>query len=73
MSTKLCSGRRWSSWPDFLDEYWIHDGNVSDIFKTVKYGVPHKGMISWENRLQSKEMAHLARFIKLLERTLPQT
>lgn len=35
--------------PNLTDDSWIHGGTVNAIFKTIKYGVPEKGMISWEN------------------------
>ena len=30
--------------PNLTDEYWIHGGDIKDIFKTVKFGVSGKGM-----------------------------
>ena len=32
--------------PNFTDEYWIHGGSITDLFATIKYGVPEKGMIA---------------------------
>jgi cytochrome c oxidase cbb3-type subunit 3 len=52
--------------PNFTDNYWIHGGSISDIFKTVKYGVPQKGMIAWEAQLRPVEMAQVASYIKTL-------
>ncbi|MGB6036575.1 MAG: cbb3-type cytochrome c oxidase N-terminal domain-containing protein [Cryomorphaceae bacterium] len=57
--------------PNLTDSYWIHGGGVKDIFKTVKYGVPTKGMISWESQLRPIEMAQVASYIKTLEGTTP--
>jgi cytochrome c oxidase cbb3-type subunit 3 len=37
--------------PNLTDAYWIHGGSLKDIFKTIKYGVPDKGMISWKEQL----------------------
>ncbi|MFY8020485.1 MAG: cbb3-type cytochrome c oxidase N-terminal domain-containing protein [Bacteroidia bacterium] len=57
--------------PNFTDDYWIHGGSVNDIFKTIKYGVPAKGMISWQNSLNGQQMQDLASFIKSLRGTKP--
>jgi cytochrome c oxidase cbb3-type subunit 3 len=55
--------------PNFTDAYWIHGGSIQDIFKTVKYGVPTKGMISWESQLRPIDMAQVSSYIKTLEGT----
>lgn len=57
--------------PNFTDKYWIHGGDVQSIFKTIKYGVPSKGMISWQSQLSPKEMEQAASFIITLEGTNP--
>jgi cytochrome c oxidase cbb3-type subunit 3 len=35
--------------PNLTDDYWLHKGSVKDVFKTIKYGVPEKGMKSWKD------------------------
>lgn len=57
--------------PNFTDEYWIHGGSIKDIFSTVKYGVPSKGMISWEAQLRPLEMAQVSSYIQTLVGTEP--
>ncbi|RRN78132.1 cytochrome C [Pseudoxanthomonas sp. SGD-10] len=57
--------------PNLTDDYWIHGGTVKDIFKTIKYGVPDKGMISWEKQLTPKEIADVSNYIKSLRGTNP--
>lgn len=57
--------------PNLTDDYWIHGGSVNDIFKTIKYGVPAKGMISWQNSLNGQQMQDLASFIKSIKGTKP--
>jgi len=37
----------------------------------VKYGVPAKGMISWEAQLRPVQMAQVSSYIKTLEGTTP--
>ncbi len=57
--------------PNLTDAYWIHGGDVKSIFKTIKYGVPAKGMISWQNTFNGKQMQQLASFVKTLQGTTP--
>jgi cytochrome c oxidase cbb3-type subunit III len=49
--------------PNLTDNFWIHGGDVKDVFKVIKYGVPEKGMISWEKQLPPQEMQKVASFI----------
>lgn len=57
--------------PNLTDDYWIHGGGVVNIFKTVKYGVPVKGMISWQNQLNPKQMQAVANYILTFKGTNP--
>jgi cytochrome c oxidase cbb3-type subunit 3 len=57
--------------PNLTDEFWIHGGSIQDIFKTIKYGVPAKGMVSWQNSLNGQQMQELASFIKSLQGSKP--
>lgn len=57
--------------PNLTDEYWIHGGSVKDIFKTIKYGWPEKGMKSWKDDYSPLQMAQLTSFIKTLRGTNP--
>lgn len=57
--------------PNFTDQYWINGGDINSIFKTIKYGVPEKGMIAWQNKFTPKQMQQLASYIITLEGTNP--
>lgn len=57
--------------PNLTDEYWIHGGNIKDIFKTIKYGYPEKGMQSWKDQYSPVQMAQLATFVKSLQGSNP--
>jgi cytochrome c oxidase cbb3-type subunit 3 len=57
--------------PNLTDEFWLHGGSINDVFKTVKYGVPAKGMASWEKNLSSKNIAEVVNFIMSLQGTKP--
>lgn len=55
--------------PNLTDAYWLHGGGVKDIFKTVKYGVPEKGMISWKSQIKPVEIAAVVNYILSLKGT----
>lgn len=57
--------------PNLTDEYWIHGGGVKEVFKTVKYGVPQKGMISWKTQLSPGNMQEVTSFILSLKGSTP--
>ncbi len=57
--------------PNLTDDYWLHGGGVQNVFKTIKYGVPSKGMISWENQLTPLDIQNVASFIVSLQGTNP--
>ncbi len=57
--------------PNFADQYWIHGGDIKSIFKTIKYGVPAKGMISWQAQLKPAEMQAVASYLYQFEGTNP--
>ena len=57
--------------PNLTDEYWIHGGSISDIFKVVKYGVVEKGMIPWQDQLSPEEMQNVSSYILTLTGSTP--
>ena len=57
--------------PNFTDEYWIHGGGIKNVFKTVKYGVPEKGMIAWQSQLKAVDIQRVASYILTLKGTNP--
>jgi len=57
--------------PNLTDAYWLHGGTVKDIFKTIKYGVPDKGMIAWEKTMRPKQIAAMANYILSLQGSNP--
>lgn len=59
--------------PNLVDEYWLHGGSISDIFKSIKYGWPEKGMKSWKDDYSPAQIAQLASYIKSLKGTKPAT
>ncbi|PBQ33691.1 cytochrome C oxidase subunit III [Sphingobacteriaceae bacterium] len=57
--------------PNLTDEYWIHGGSLKDIFKTIKYGWPDKGMKSWKEDFSPIQIAQLTSYIRTLKGTNP--
>lgn len=57
--------------PNLTDEYWLHGGSIHDVFKTIKYGIPEKGMISWQSTIKPKDMQDVSNYILSLVGTKP--
>jgi cytochrome c oxidase cbb3-type subunit III len=57
--------------PNLTDDYWIHGGGIKSVFKTIKYGVPQKGMIAWKDQLNAASMHQVASYIVSLHGTNP--
>jgi cytochrome c oxidase cbb3-type subunit 3 len=58
--------------PNLTDDYWLHMGDVKDIFKTIKIGYPEKGMKSWAQDLSPRQINEVASYIKSLRGTNPK-
>lgn len=57
--------------PNLTDQYWLHGGDIKDVFKVVKYGVIEKGMVPWEDQLSPKEIQDVSSYIISLQGTTP--
>lgn len=57
--------------PNFTDRYWLHGGGFTDIFKTIKYGVPEKGMSAWGKLIDGADLQKIASYVYSLEGTNP--
>jgi len=58
--------------PNLTDDYWLHGGSINEIFKTIKYGWPDKGMQSWKDNYSPKQIAQIASYVKSIHGTNPQ-
>jgi len=69
----VCHGQKGEGMvgPNMTDEFWINGGGIQNIFKSIKYGVPEKGMISWQNQLNPKQIQEVSAYIITLEGTNP--
>jgi len=57
--------------PNLTDKNWLYGGGIRDVFKTIKYGVPAKGMIAWKNQLTPSQIVEVASYILTLQGTNP--
>ncbi|HVZ26942.1 MAG TPA: cbb3-type cytochrome c oxidase N-terminal domain-containing protein [Sediminibacterium sp.] len=57
--------------PNLTDKYWLHGGGIKDIFKSIKYGWPDKGMKSWKDDYSPMQIAQIASYVKSLGGTKP--
>lgn len=57
--------------PNLTDDYWLHGGGIKNLFKVIKYGVPEKGMISWEKQLSPTDIQKVASYVVSLKGTKP--
>lgn len=70
---KVChgAGGEGSVGPNLTDDYWIHGGDIKDVFKLVKYGFPSKGMLAWQGQLSPVQIQQVSSFVKSLHGTNP--
>jgi cytochrome c oxidase cbb3-type subunit III len=57
--------------PNLSDNYWLHKGGISDVFKSIKYGWQEKGMKSWKEDFSSLQIAQLSSYIMSLKGSNP--
>lgn len=57
--------------PNLTDEYWLHGGDVKQVFQTVKNGVVDKGMPAWGKAMSPQDVRDVTFFIMSLQGTNP--
>ncbi|WP_242920185.1 c-type cytochrome [Pontibacter liquoris] len=57
--------------PNLTDEYWLHGGDVNEVFHTVKFGVPAKGMVAWQGKLGKDQILEVSSYILSLQGSNP--
>jgi cytochrome c oxidase cbb3-type subunit 3 len=57
--------------PNLTDEFWLHGGTINDVFKTIKNGVPDKGMIAWKATLKPDEIQSVSNYILSIQGSNP--
>lgn len=69
----ICHGQKGEGGvgPNLTDHYWLHGGTISDVFRTIKYGVPAKGMQAWNTNLSAIQIQNVSTYILALQGTDP--
>lgn len=49
--------------PNLVDDTWMHGGELGDIYRTVTYGVPAKGMVPWEPTLGDEKVRQVVGYV----------
>ncbi len=50
--------------PNLTDNYWLNGkGIIEDVFTTIKYGVPAKGMAPYKEQLTDKQILQVGSYI----------
>jgi cytochrome c oxidase cbb3-type subunit 3 len=57
--------------PNLTDSYWIHGGSLNEVYKSIKYGWPAKGMKSWQSDLSAVQMRNVVSYIHSIHGTNP--
>ncbi|MBD0258637.1 MAG: c-type cytochrome [Cytophagales bacterium] len=57
--------------PNLTDEYWLHGGEVNEIFKTIKFGITEKGMVAWNGKLSKDQILEVSSYILSLQGSNP--
>jgi cytochrome c oxidase cbb3-type subunit 3 len=52
--------------PNLTDDYWLHGGQLMNIYTTIREGVPTKGMLAWERQLRPAELMAVAAYVGTL-------
>lgn len=57
--------------PNLTDAYWLHGGELKNIFKTIKDGVVEKGMPAWGKAMSPKDVRDATFYVISLQGTNP--
>ena len=58
--------------PNLTDEYWLHGGDIKNVFTTIKNGVVEKGMPAWGKSMKPDAVRDVTFFVMSLQGTNPQ-
>ncbi len=49
--------------PNLTDEFWIHGNKIDQVFKSIKYGIPEKGMTPFKDQMTDQQIHELASYV----------
>ena len=52
--------------PNLTDTHWLHGPQLMDVYRTVRQGVPEKGMLAWERQLRPAELLAVSSYVGTL-------
>ena len=58
--------------PNLTDDYWIHGGEVKNVFATIKNGAVEKGMPAWGKSMKPEDVRDVTFFVMSLRGTNPE-
>jgi cytochrome c oxidase cbb3-type subunit 3 len=58
--------------PNLADEYWLHGGDIQNVFTTIKNGVVEKGMPAWGKSMTPENVRDVTFFVMSLKGTNPE-
>lgn len=57
--------------PNLADEYWLHGGELKNVFQTIKNGVVEKGMPAWGKAMSAQDVRDVTFFVMSLQGSNP--
>jgi hypothetical protein len=57
--------------PNLTDSHWLHGPQLLDIYRTVREGVPEKGMVAWDRQLRPGELLAVSSYVGSLHGSNP--
>lgn len=57
--------------PNLTDSYWIHGGDIRDLFRTINEGVVEKGMPAWGKVMSPQDVRDVAFYVMSLQGSNP--
>ena len=55
--------------PNLTDEFWMHGGKPTDILRTVRVGVPDKGMLAWGQQIGEQKVRAVTAYVLTMVNT----
>jgi len=49
--------------PNMTDKYWLHGNTPEEVFKSIKYGIPEKGMTAFKDQMSNEDIRLLTSYI----------
>ncbi len=58
--------------PNLTDDHWLHGGELTKVFASIKTGIPDKGMPPWGGMLRDEQIVNVTAYIRTLRGTNPK-